>query len=49
MLVNYTISFNLLVYLHAHFTDKAQGGYRKLSHLQEEASCGSVAQSYLTL
>ena len=37
LLVNYTISFNLLVYLHAHFTDRAQGGYRKLSHLQEEA------------
>ena len=49
LLVNYTISFNLLVYLHARFTDKARGGYRKLSHLQEEASCGSVAQLYLTL
>ena len=37
LLINYTISFNLHFCLHAPFTGRAQGGSRKLSHLQEEA------------
>ena len=35
-LLLYTVPYHY-VYLHARFTDREQGGYKKLSHLQEEA------------
>lgn len=37
LLINYMMSFDLHIYLYAHFTDRVQGGSRKLSHLSEEA------------
>lgn len=38
LLINYMMSFDLHIYLYAHFTDRVQGGSRKLSHLSEEAA-----------
>lgn len=37
LLINYMMSFDLHIYLYAHFTDRVQGASRKLSHLSEEA------------